>query len=204
MRTPGDSNRRRAATWPQNPALAGGAFSESADGTPDPRASDGLLTWLNPNQSPTQYPGSCLTPGTSALGDFVPESAPLASTSLWPRGFSSDAFFAGGGGGKIVMVLPSERAVVVSLGTSTAALDHVRACQRVVWAEGLPFSVAVAPESVPRSASRAACDSLVCLSACRCRRGTTTTQRRASREVSAPCSALAEPLGLTVRFSKYD
>jgi CubicO group peptidase (beta-lactamase class C family) len=58
----------------------------------------GLLTWLNPDQDPTKYPGQCKVPGRSYV---FPGSDPIANTSLWPTGLPKDAYFAGGANGQV-------------------------------------------------------------------------------------------------------
>merc|ERR1712087_270056 len=66
----------------------------------------GLLTWLTSNgKEGGTYPGTCpvIAPGKGPEGP-------------WPQGSPSDVFYGDGLKGQIVMVLPSHKAVVVSMG----------------------------------------------------------------------------------------
>ena len=60
-------------------------------------------------------------PGKSYI---IPQSSPIAATSLWPAGIPKDSFFAGGANGQITLVMPELNTVAVTMGDSTDPLDH--------------------------------------------------------------------------------
>ena len=80
----------------------------------------GLLTWLNPHINETaKYPGV----------SKLPPSAPISPDQEFPTHFPIDAAFLGGAFGQNVMILPSERMVAVSMGTSESDIAGARIAQ---------------------------------------------------------------------------
>ena len=64
----------------------------------------GLLTWLLPNQDPTK--GICR----------IAPSEPMPDGDMFPESFPRDAFFLSGFLGQMVIVVPEEQTVLVTMG----------------------------------------------------------------------------------------
>eukprot|EP00940_MAST-03C_sp_MAST-3C-sp2_P003004 g3004.t1 len=85
----------------------------------------GLLTWLNPHMNETgKYPGV----------SKLPPNNPIAPDQEFPQQFPIDAAFLGGAFGQNVMILPSDRMVAVSMGTSESDIAGARIAQTLASA----------------------------------------------------------------------
>lgn len=73
----------------------------------------GLLTWLNTRMNETgSYPGI----------SKIPTNSPVPPADQFPAGLSKQIYFLGGALGQIVMVLPEDNMVAVTMGTSLSDL----------------------------------------------------------------------------------
>jgi hypothetical protein len=79
----------------------------------------GLLTWLNPHLNETAaYPGM----------SKIPKNDPLPPEDNMPAGLDKNMYFLGGALGQIVLVVPQDNLVAVSMGFSQSDLSGLRVC----------------------------------------------------------------------------